>query len=173
MVKILNPKEILKRMKLKANMVAADFGSGSGFWSILLAEKLEDGKVIAIDIQAEPLSALKSKARLRKINNIELLKSNIEKPQGSKLLSKSCDVVLMTNFLFQIEDKKTVFFEASRILKDKGKILVVDWKKENSFGPKENTISPEDIKNIKEIPFKVKHEFEAGPNHWAMILEKK
>ncbi|MFH1643536.1 MAG: class I SAM-dependent methyltransferase [Patescibacteria group bacterium] len=173
MANFLNPKEIIKKLKLKANMTAADFGAGSGFWSIPLAEELGEGKVVAIDIQKEPLSALKSKVKHRNINNLEISRSNIEKMHGSKLLSKSCDLVLMTNLLFEIEDKKIVLSEASRVLKDNGRILVVDWKENDSFGPRENAISSSDIKNIKEIPFQVSREFEAGPNHWAMILEKK
>lgn len=173
MVNFLNPKEILSRLKLKADMVAADFGSGSGGWAMPLAERLEDGKVIAIDILEEPLSALKAKLKRRNIDNIEIIKSNVEALHGSKLLSGSCDLVLMTNLLFQIEDKELVLKEAKRVLKEKGRILIVDWKKDKSFGPRENAISPEDIKNIQEIPFQVKHEFEASPYHWAMILEKK
>ena len=48
-------------------MIAADFGCGSGGWAIPLAKKLEEGKVYAIDILEEPLSALRARAKLEKI----------------------------------------------------------------------------------------------------------
>mgnify|MGYP001611054209 FL=1 len=51
----LNPTEILRQLELKKDMVACDFGSGSGGWAIPLAKILEEGRVYAIDILEEPL----------------------------------------------------------------------------------------------------------------------
>ncbi|GAH20696.1 unnamed protein product, partial [marine sediment metagenome] len=39
----LNPSEVLKQLKLKKDMIAADFGCGSGGWALPLAKKLEEG----------------------------------------------------------------------------------------------------------------------------------
>jgi len=111
----LNPSEVLKQLKLKKEMVAADFGSGAGGWALPLAKILEEGKVYAIDILEEPLSALKAKIKLGKIFNIELIKSDVN--QTSKLTPESCDLVLMTNLLFESEDKKRVLEEGKRVLK--------------------------------------------------------
>ena len=47
--------------------IAADFGSGSGGWVIPLAKILTKGKVWAIDVQDEMLSALKGRADAEKI----------------------------------------------------------------------------------------------------------
>ena len=152
-------------------MVAADFGSGSGGWAIPLAKKLEEGKVYAIDILEEPLSALRAKTKLEKIFNIETIKSDVEK--GSKLFNESCDFVLMTNLLFQCEDKKKVIEEGKRVLKPGGKILVVDWKLDASLGPKESRVSAEEVKKIaEEIDLKLEKEFEAGSYHYGLVFLK-
>jgi tRNA G46 methylase TrmB len=79
MAGFLDPEIVLKQLGLQKSMVAADFGSGSGGWVIPLAKKLEEGKVFAIDILEESLSALKAKIKLEKIFNIETIKSDIEK----------------------------------------------------------------------------------------------
>ena len=129
-------------------MTAADFGCGAGGWVIPLAKKLEQGLVYAIDIQEEPLSALESKAKLEGIQNIKKILSDIEIEKGSKVPALSCDLVLMTNLLFQTEKKKEVFKEADRILKPNGKILIVDWKPEASLGPEQGRISPEEAKKL-------------------------
>ena len=171
MANFLKPAEILKKVKLKKDMTAADFGSGSGGWALALAEKIEDGKIYAIDILEEPLSALKSKARLKKIFNIETIKSDVEKT--SRLFQNSCDLILMTNLLFEVEDKEKVFKEAKKILKEKGKILIVDWKKDAPFGPSPNRVLVEDIKKLaKKLDLKVEKEFQAGLYHWGLILRK-
>ena len=170
-MEFLNPSEVLKQLNLKKNMVAADFGSGSGGWAFPLAKKLEEGKVYAIDILEEPLSALRAKSKLEKIFNIETIKSNVEK--GSKLFSESCDLVLMTNLLFECEDKKKVIEEGKRVLKPGGKILVVDWKLDAPLGPKKSRVSAEEVKKIaEEIDLKLEKEFEAGSYHYGLLFSK-
>jgi ubiquinone/menaquinone biosynthesis C-methylase UbiE len=152
-------------------MVAADFGCGSGGWVIPLAEKLEDGKVFAIDILDEPLSALRSKTKIEKIFNIETRKADVEK--GTYLPNESCDLVLMTNLLFECKDKKKVLEEGKRVLKKGGKILVVDWKKDNPLTPEIEKISIGEVKKIAgEIGLELEKEFEASPYHWGLILVK-
>ena len=166
----LNPNEVLKEVELQKSMIAVDFGSGSGGWAIPLAKKLEEGKVFALDILEEPLSALRSRIKLEKIFNIEPIKADVEKT--SRLTSESCDLVLMSNLLFQVEDIKKVLEEGKKVLKKGGKVLVVDWKKDAALGPREK-ISAKDIKEIAgELDFKLEKEFEAGPYHWGLILVK-
>lgn len=168
----LNPQEVLKQLKLREDMTACDFGSGSGGWAIPLAKILKDGQVYALDILEEPLSALRAKAKLEKITNIETIKSDLEKT--SRLKENLSDLVLMTNLFFQVDDKKSVFQEGKRVLKKGGRILVVDWQKTAPLGPTEGRVSAEEIKKIaKEIGLKLEREFKAGLYHYGLIFVKK
>ncbi len=170
MESFLNPNEVLKQLKLREDMIAADFGCGSGGWAIPLAKILKKGKIFAIDILEEPLSALRGKMKIEKVLNIDPLRIDIER--GTLLLSQSCDLVLMTNLLFQVEDIKKVLEEGKRVLKEGGEILVVDWKEEVAFGP-EKKILPEEVKKIaQEIDLEIEKEFGAGLYHWGLILKK-
>ncbi len=167
----LNPSEILKKLKLRKGMVAADFGSGSGGWVIPLAKILEEGKIYAIDILEEPLSALRARVKIEKLFNIEARKADVEK--GITLLSGSCDLVLMTNLLFECENKKKVLEEGKRILKKDGKILVVDWIKDNPLTPEIEWVDFDEIKKAaQDLALKLENEFEAGAYHWGLILTK-
>ena len=167
----LNPQEVLNQLKLEGQMIAADFGSGSGGWAIPLAKRLKFGKVYAIDILEEPLSALKSKGEIQRVYNIETIRSSIEK--GLKLPDLSCDLVLVTNLLFQVEDKKRVLTEAKRVLKKGGEILVVDWLPQAPQGPKEGRISVEKVKEMaKDLSLKLEKEFQAGVFHYGLIFSK-
>ncbi len=166
-----NPQEVLDQLKLKESLVAADFGSGSGGWVIPLAKKLAEGKIYAIDILEEPLSALKSRAKLENIFNVETIQSNVEEIRGSKLTDSSCDLVLMTNLLFECDDKKIVLEEGKRVLKPGGKMLIVDWKKDNPLTPEIERVPIEDIKKIaQELDLEIEREFDAGIYHWGLIL---
>ncbi len=169
----LNPPQVLAQLEYHKRMVAADFGSGSGGWALPLAKILEDGKVYAIDLLPAPLSALKSRLTAEKILNIEIVCSNIEEKNGSKLKNESVDLVLMTNFLFQVEKKDLVFEEAKRILRAKGKILVVDWKNDSVLGPENGRFPAEKAKEVaKAHGFVLENEFSAGKSHYALVFTK-
>lgn len=168
----LSPDQVLKELKLKEDMTAADFGCGSGGWVLPLAKKLKEGKIYALDILEEPLSALRAKAKLEKISNIETIRADVEK--GTPLTSNSVDLVLATNLFFETEDDPGVLKEIKRVLKEGGQVLVVDWKKDAPlFGPRGKRISAEEMKKLaEEIGFKLKKEFEASLYHWGLIFIK-
>lgn len=167
----LNPEEVLKELELKKEMVAADFGCGSGGWAIPLAKILKKGKVFAIDILEEPLSALRGKMKLEKVFNIDPLRADVER--GTSLLSESCDLVLMTNLLFEVEKKEKVLEEGKRVLKKGGRILIVDWLKDNPLTPEIEFCSIEKVKEIaQKINLEIEKEFRAGAYHWGLILKK-
>jgi len=169
----LKPEEVLNQLDLKEDMIAADFGSGSGGWAIPLAKILKEGKVYAIDVLEEPLSALKSKAELNNISNIETVRSDLESKNGSKIKDNFLDLVLMTNLLFEIENKKEVLAEGKRVLKKGGKILVVDWEPGASLGPKEGRVSAEEVKKVaKDLGLKMEKEIEAGSYHYSLVFTK-
>ena len=173
MEEVLNPSEILKKLELWEDMTIADFGSGSGGWVLPLAKKIEEGKIYAIDILEEPLSALKAKAKLAKIFNIETVKSDVEGINGSRLAQSSCDLVLMTNLLFQCENKKQVLEEGIRVLKPGSRVLVVDWKKDARLGPEKGRVPVGEVRKIaREVGLTLEKEFSASPYHYGLIFAK-
>lgn len=158
-------------MNLRDSMIVADFGCGSGGWAIPLAKKLVHGKVFAIDVQSESLSAISGKAKLENIFNIQKIQADLEK--GIPVLKNSFfDLILATNLFFQLENKEVILKEAIRVLKSGGKFLVVDWNLGISLGP-EKKISSEEIKELAEkAGFRLEKEFEAGEFHYALLFTK-
>ena len=173
MVGFLNPEEILDQLELKADMVAAEFGCGSGGFAIPLAKRLDEGLVYGLDIQDAPLSALKSRSLLENIVNIRIIRCNLEKPKGSTLTDSSLDLVLIPNVLFQAENKNAIISEAKRVLKKEGELVIIDWLAKATQGPAEGRVSPGEVKKIaKGLGFDLKKEFEAGKYHFGLIFIK-
>lgn len=169
----LKPEEILNEIELKENMIAADFGCGSGGWVIPLSKKLDKGRIFAIDILEEPLSVLESTCKANNIIGVKTMLSDIEKEKGSTLKDESVHLVLLTNLLFQVEDKELVIKEAERILKKGGMVLIADWKQNAYFGPQEGKISIENVKEMAEkLGLKFRKEIEAGTYHYALLFNK-
>lgn len=169
----IDPEEILDQLDLRNDMIAVEFGCGSGGFLIPLAKRLEDGLVYGIDILQAPLSALKSRALVENIVNIRVIRSDLERPRGSTLADLSVDLVFIPNVLFQVEDKNAIISEAQRILKKNGKLIIIDWLPQAAQGPVENRVSPKEIKEIaQKLNFKLEDQFEAGKYHYALVFIK-
>jgi ubiquinone/menaquinone biosynthesis C-methylase UbiE len=167
----LNPQQILKNISLREDMIACDFGSGSGGWVIPLAKELKAGMVYGVDVLEDAISALAGRASAENLFNVKTITANVEK--GIKVQDQYFDLVLMTNLLFQVDDKYGVLEEAKRVLKNNGMILVVDWEKDAPVGSKEGRVSPEEIKEMaSRVGFVSEKQFKAGGFHWGLILRK-
>ena len=172
MPEFVNPNEILDNINLRPNMTAADLGSGSGGWAIPLAKKLEEGRVFAVDIQESPLSALEGKAKIAGVSNIVKVIANVEE-SVSQLKGFSCDLVLITDLLYQVDNKENVFGEARRVLKSGGTSLVVEWSQNSPLGPKEGKVSKEEVQEIaKNSGLRFEKELMAGDYHFALVFKK-
>ncbi len=169
----INIGNVLENLELKDGMTGAEFGCGSADFSVALAKKLKRGRVYALDVQHEKLSALKGRLAHAHLNNIVVLACDLEAPKGSTLREDSLDVVLITNVLFQAENKYTILEEAARVLKTGGQVLVVDWLKDGPFSPKEGMIKPEEAKQLaKKAGFSLKKEFAVGDYHYGLLFTK-
>ena len=173
MFSFLDPERILENLNLRKDMVAAEFGCGSGNFTITLAKRLEEGMVYALDVQQEVLSALAARATQEKVFNIRIIRCDLESERGSTLPDNSLDLVLIPNVLFQAEDRKAIVEEAKRVLKKGGEVLIIDWKKESSLGPKYSRISASEVKSLAEkLGLEFQRELEAGQAHYALLFKK-
>jgi len=171
----LNPKRIIEEFDIKEGMKIADFGCGAGYFTISMAKAVgQEGKVYTLDVLKTALESVHSKAKAEGLLNIESIWANLEVTNGSKLENKSIDLVLLANILFQSTQKADIIKEAKRVLKNKGKIIIIEWQKTQPMGPSENLIVPKElVQNLaKKEKLKLEKEFPAGDNHWGMIFTK-
>ena len=87
---------------------------------------------------------------------------------------ESVDIVLLANILFQSTKKAAIIKEARRVVKKGGKMIVIDWKKDQPMGPPQDLIVSEDlIKDLAEKEgFGLERKFSAGDRHWGIIFTK-
>ena len=173
----LNPQNNIEQFGLSEGMVVADLGSGSGFYTVAAAEIVGgSGRVYAIDVQKDMLDHVKNLADERKLMNVEVVWADIEKVGGTKLQGFSVDAVIISNILFQVEDKKGFTEEVRRILKPNGRILVVDWTDSfSNLGPSSENIFTRD--QAEELftsnGFELDKDILAGDHHYGMIFRSK
>lgn len=159
---------------IQPGMVVADFGSGSGAYVLAVAEALSNsGKVYAVDVQKDLLRRTMNDANKRGLTNVHILWGDLEKEKGSKLSDQSCDLVLISNLLFQIENKEQILREARRILRPKGRLVIIDWQESyGGMGPiKKDVVDKNTALGFAEyIGFTLLEEFNAGAHHYGMIF---
>ncbi|MGB9763242.1 MAG: class I SAM-dependent methyltransferase [Minisyncoccia bacterium] len=175
MSSFLNPQTIVNLLPLTENMVVADFGCGNGYFSLELARKVKpNGKVIALDIWKPSLESLSFKSKIEGLNNIIQTKwANLELEKGSGLENKSCDLVFMSNILFEIKDKKQLIKEAERILKPNGFLVVIEW--EPNKLPNSQFLFPltkdEAIELIESFGFHLERELVVAITHYGLLFK--
>lgn len=173
----MNPEKIAAEFGIKEGMSVADFGSGAGYFTILLAQKVGvNGKVFALDIQESALDNVRVKAKTAGVQNVETIRSNLEIMGGSGLADNSQDLVLLANILFQSEKKKEIIKEAKRVLKKNESLVVIDWKRstglpgQGGFGPPDN-LRTDDVAMRSLVmgeDFVFEKEIDAGQFHYGM-----
>lgn len=173
--KFIDPPAIVEQLDLKKEMVVADFGSGAGYFTLPIAKKLEgSGIVYALDVISQKLESVASQAKAQGLNNVLIKRVNLENKNGSGLETGSVDCVIIKDMLFQNKNKEPIIAEARRVLKNNGKVLVVEWNSENfSIGPeKKLRIYKESVINLAaKNKLRLKREINAGNFHYGLILE--
>jgi ubiquinone/menaquinone biosynthesis C-methylase UbiE len=169
-----HPVRNVAALGIEPGMVVADFGSGSGAYVLAIAEALAGaGKVYAVDVQKDLLRRTLNDAGKRGFSNVHILWGDLEKANGSKLADKSCDVVLISNLLFQVEDKREVMREAKRVLRQRGTLVIIDWQESfGGMGPiKEHVFDKEATLSLASgTGFVFHREFNAGAHHYGLIF---
>lgn len=96
-----------------------ELACGNGTYSKILANN--STKLVATDFSQEMVA--ETKQRLKDIKKIEVKKANAQKLSFKK---ETFDTVFAANLLHIIENPQKVVQEAARVLKPKGKFMVVD-----------------------------------------------
>ena len=165
-----DPLSNVLQMGLREGVSVADLGSGSGHYAVAAANVVgESGRVYAVDVQEDVLRRLSSEAKERELS-LETIHADIEK---LPFKDASMDAAILSNVLFQIPKKEDVLKEAKRILKSKGKLLVIDWAGGYSgMGPANDAVVAEaDAERLLiAAGFHKAKAFRGGPHHYALLF---
>ena len=177
-----HPRRNVAALGIQTGMRVADFGAGSGAYTLAIAAALEGtGRVYAIDVQRDLLRKITNEATRLGYQNVDVIWADLEAPRSSKLADASIDLVLISNLLFQVPDKLLVLREAQRIVKPSGRVIVIDWSdpalsgsRGAGIGPSKDDVVAKKIvlETAERAGLTLQREFAAGAHHYGLILVK-
>lgn len=166
----IKPEEIVKSIGLEQGMTVVDFGAGSGHYINPVAKLVgESGRVYAIDVQKDLLAAIKSNAEKSGFKNVEIIWADLEKTESTRLADNSIDKAIISNILFQLEDKGAIAREAMRVLKKGGDAIIIEWIELKNGRRLDKT---DCAKIFMSAGLEKEKEFDAGDNHYGIIFHK-
>ncbi|HSC77609.1 MAG TPA: class I SAM-dependent methyltransferase [Candidatus Acidoferrales bacterium] len=118
------PQEVMDALGITAGSAVADVGSGNGYFTFHLAERVgAAGRVYAVDIDEGALKKLREKAEKEKLAQIETIVGAAHNP---RLAPESVEVVLVVNAYHEMRDYDLMLAALYRALKPGGRLAIID-----------------------------------------------
>lgn len=124
------PGKVMDALGLKSDQVVADLGAGAGYFSFRIAPKVR--KVLAVEIQDEMLQALRERAALHKVGNVEAVMGSETDPH---LPAGGVDLVLLVDVYHELAYPHEVMTKVRDALRPGGRVVFVEYRKEDPAVP--------------------------------------
>ena len=126
------PEAVLDALAITDDMIVADVGAGSGYFTLRIAKRVGRGKVIATDIQPEMLSMIRSRAASAGLANIE---TRLVKSDEAGLDPQSIDLAILVDVYHELAEPAAVVGGLRRALKPGGRLVLVEYRAEDPDVP--------------------------------------
>jgi ubiquinone/menaquinone biosynthesis C-methylase UbiE len=169
----LNPDIIWERAGLASANVLIDIGAGTGFFAVLFSKKIKRGRVYACDISEEMIAWMNDNVPAESKGSVFPVKME---ESSVPLADDIADLVYMINVHHELEQPLRVLEESRRLLKKGGKLIIIDWKKEETpEGPPLNIRIDAEIIESQMLTsgFSNVNKYAVLPYHNFLIGEKK
>ncbi|HKF07697.1 MAG TPA: class I SAM-dependent methyltransferase [Xanthobacteraceae bacterium] len=134
------PDEVLDALHLERTARVADLGAGTGYFGVLIAKRVPEGKVFAIDIEPEMVRYLRERGDHESLGVLLPVLASAESPN----LPEPVDLVLVVDTYHHIDHRIAYFAKLRASLRPNGRLAIVDFKADSPNGPPpEHRISPE------------------------------
>ena len=114
---------VVQALGLKTGMSVADVGAGSGLFARPMASAVAPGLVYAVDLDAELLTILASRAKAVGVTNVETIVGRPEDP----LLPTPVDLVFICDALHHIATPAAYLKTIRRYVAPGGRLAIIDY----------------------------------------------
>jgi|TARA_B110000438_G_scaffold563_1_gene592 FkbM family methyltransferase len=126
------PDSVVENMDLRVDDVVADIGAGSGYFSFRIAQKVPQGKVLAVDIQPEMLELIENQKEGERVTNIEGVLGQVDDPN---LPENSINAAIMVDAYHEFSHPFEMIDGINKALKPGGRIFLLEYRGEDASVP--------------------------------------
>ncbi|WP_246558566.1 class I SAM-dependent methyltransferase [Hymenobacter piscis] len=123
---------LLRELRLKPTDVVADIGAGTGFFTFRISPLVPQGKVLAVDIQPEMLTALRATRDQRRITNVVPVRGTTQNPN---LPTAGVDLVLLVDAYHEFDHPREMMRAIRNSLTPTGRVALVEYRAEDPTVP--------------------------------------
>ena len=119
---------VVEALNLKPGMDIADIGAGTGFYSLLFAQKVgQAGNVFAVDVAKDFILNINLRAAEKGLKNIHAV---LSKQKDTLLAPASIDMAFVCDTYHHFEYPHTMLASIRRALRPGGKLILIDFRKQ-------------------------------------------
>jgi len=119
------PERVVAALGIRPGDRVADLGSGSGYFTVRLAPAVgTEGRVYAVDVDAEMNEYLRGRLAEAGIGNVEVILGRFDDPL---LPDGGVDLVVTVDTYHHIQDRPAYFRNLKRDLAPDGRVAVIDY----------------------------------------------
>ena len=117
---------------LSDDIVVADIGAGTGFFTFPIAQRVPQGKVFAVDIQPEMLARIARRKTLEKVVNVETVLGEQNDP---KLPKNQIDLAFIVDAYHEFSFPREMGERLKESLRPGGQLVLVEYRAEDPRVP--------------------------------------
>lgn len=153
------PSLLVSLLELEEDMVVADVGAGTGYFTFRIAPQVPQGKVLAVDIQPEMLDIVEFLREDGQVPNVETILASESDPH----LPEQIDLVLLVDAYHEFAYPYEVTTAIAQALRPGGRVVLAEYRGENPFIPIK--------RHHKMTERQVKRELERAGLQWVSTTE--
>jgi ubiquinone/menaquinone biosynthesis C-methylase UbiE len=123
---------LLKNLPIEPDSTIVDLGAGTGYFSLPMAKRAPDGRVLAVDIQPEMLAIIESRSDEANVDNIERVLATETDPN---LPESEVDLVLIVDAYHEFSHPREVMQAIARSLRKDGRVYLIEYRGEDPDVP--------------------------------------
>ncbi|MEE4299157.1 MAG: class I SAM-dependent methyltransferase [Pseudomonadales bacterium] len=123
---------LIENLPLEPDDVVADIGAGTGYFSFPVAERVPEGRVLAVDIQPEMLAMIRERRQETGIENVEPVLGSEDDPN---LPEQGVDLIFIVDAYHEFSQPKEMGEAMARALVPGGRLVLVEYRAEDPRVP--------------------------------------
>jgi SAM-dependent methyltransferase len=161
------PDRVVKALVDNPDLVIADVGSATGYFSVRFARAVPEGQVIGADIEPGMVTNLNDRARSEGLDN---LVSVLAGPAGPHL-PRPANLIFFCDTVHHIDDRIDYFDRLKQSLLPGGRVAIVDFQLDSDRGPRHKLAPGQVKKEMRQAGYTLAADLDFLPDQYFLVFE--